>query len=389
MDNSDSDYKAAIARNQMNFPTAAGETPVDFMLDMLYKMVEAFAKGVWEGYKETRKGKGMSQQKTQELANMQQNINNMMTSITQLMQAQQIMQAQLQNAQQQVQQQPVQQAQPEKVQAQAQPEKVQAQAKPENAQQQVQQQPVQQAQPEKVQAQAQPEKVQTQAQPENVQQQVQQPVQQGGAQAGGSKPVQQGQVKPMQPIDVIKQYRKIALKNGGIKWFSDAEIDKTINSLNGMKDKDGKLPPAAKDFLKSMTQLKERIAKEPNGMYADSYVKAFDAANNFSLETIKSKRQDQAAKDAMAMADVVHQRLAENERIYSLRNTVPWAQKIEKKYGKEIWNDGPDVKREKEKAIELEKKEKMYEKAKSEVKKARVYAKNHEKKMTKEKTMGM
>ena len=48
MENSDSDYKAAIARNQFN-PGAAmttGDTPVEIMLDILFSMVKAFAEGV-------------------------------------------------------------------------------------------------------------------------------------------------------------------------------------------------------------------------------------------------------------------------------------------------------------------------------------------------------
>ena len=345
MENSDSDYKAAIARNQFN-PGAAmttGDTPVEIMLDILFNMVKAFAEGVMEGYKgANKKGPAKGQQgqspSVQELQQMTQTMTQMMQTIMQMMQTQQLMQQQTRQAQSVQQTQQVQQ-QTQQVQ---QPAQQKAQPKPEQS-------GVQQAQPKQVQ-QAQPQSAGTET---------------SQSKAGASQ-AQQGQVRPS---EMLRLFQEAAKKTGGMRWFSDEEINKTIDALNKMKEKDGKLSSKGKDFLDRMTELKDGIQKQKDGNYAKLYVRAYDAAYEFAQENTKNGRKDEASAEAKAMADMVFERLNENQRIYTLRNVVP---QVEKKAKIEAGLSQSDREKiEKQKAAEINKKEKMYEKARSEVKKAR------------------
>ena len=338
MENSDSDYKAAIARNQFN-PGAAmstGDTPVEIMLDILFNMVKAFAEGVMEGYKgANKKGPAKGQQgqspSVQELQQMTQTMTQMMQTIMQMMQTQQLMQQQTRQAQSVQQTQQVQQ-----------PAQQKAQPKPEQS-------GVQQAQPKQVQ-QAQPQSAGTET---------------SQSKAGASQ-AQQGQVRPS---EMLRLFQEAAKKTGGMRWFSDEEINKTIDALNKMKEKDGKLSSKGKDFLDRMTELKDGIQKQKDGNYAKLYVRAYDAAYEFAQENTKNGRKDEASAEAKAMADMVFERLNENQRIYTLRNVVP---QVEKKAKIEAGLSQSDREKiEKQKAAEINKKEKMYEKARSEVKKAR------------------
>jgi hypothetical protein len=356
MENSDSDYKAAIARNQFN-PGAAmttGDTPVEIMLDILFNMVKAFAEGVMEGYKgANKKGPAKGQQgqqgqapSVQELQQMTQTMTQMMQTIMQMMQTQQLMQQQTRQAQSVQQTQQVQQ-QTQQVQ---QPAQQKAQPKPE-------QPGVQQGQPKQVQ-QGQPKQAQ-QTQPQSAGTETSQ------SKAGASQ-AQQGQVKPS---EMLRLFREAAKKTGGMRWFSDVEINKTIDALNKMKEKDGKLSNKGRDFLDRMTELKDGIQKQKDGNYAKLYVRAYDAAYEFAQENTKNGRKDEASAEAKAMADMVFERLNENQRIYTLRNVVP---QVEKKAKKEAGLSQSDREKiEKQKAADSNKKEKMYEKARSEVKKAR------------------
>ncbi len=349
MENSDSDYKAAIARNQFN-PGAAmttGDTPVEIMLDILFNMVKAFAEGVMEGYKgANKKGPAKGQQgqqgqapSVQELQQMTQTMTQMMQTIMQMMQTQQLMQQQTRQAQS------VQQTQQDQ-----QPAQQKAQPKPE-------QPGVQQAQPKQVQ-QGQPKQAQ-QTQPQSAGTETSQ------SKAGASQ-AQQGQVKPS---EMLRLFQEAAKKTGGMRWFSDEEINKTIDALNKMREKDGKLSNKGRDFLDRMTELKDGIQKQKDGNYAKLYVRAYDAAYEFAQENTKNGRKDEASAEAKAMADMVFERLNENQRIYTLRNVVP---QVEKKAKKEAGLSQSDREKiEKQKAADSNKKEKMYEKARSEVKKAR------------------
>ena len=364
MENSDSDYKAAIARNQFN-PGAAmttGDTPVEIMLDILFNMVKTFAEGVMEGYKgANKKGPAKGQQgqqgqapSVQELQQMTQTMTQMMQTIMQMMQTQQLMQQQTRQAQSVQQTQQVQQ-QTQQVQ---QPAQQKAQPKPEQPGVQQAQQVQQPAQQKAQQQQAQPKQAQ-QAQPQNVKTETSQ------SKAGASQ-AQQGQVKPS---EMLRLFREAAKKTGGMRWFSDEEINKTIDALNKMKEKDGKLSSKGKDFLDRMTELKDGIQKQKDGNYAKLYVRAYDAAYEFAQENTKNGRKDEASAEAKAMADMVFERLNENQRIYTLRNVVP---QVEKKAKIEAGLSQSDREKiEKQKAAEINKKEKMYEKARSEVKKAR------------------
>ena len=168
---------------------------------------------------------------------------------------------------------------------------------------------------------------------------------------------------------MLRLFREAAKKTGGMRWFSDEEINKTIDALNKMKEKDGKLSSKGKDFLDRMTELKDGIQKQKDGNYAKLYVRAYDAAYEFAQENTKNGRKDEASAEAKAMADMVFERLNENQRIYTLRNVVP---QVEKKAKKEAGLSQSDREKiEKQKVAEADKKEKMYQKARSEVKKVR------------------
>ena len=182
----------------------------------------------------------------------------------------------------------------------------------------------------------------------------------------GASQAQQGQVKPS---EMLRLFQEAAKKTGGMRWFSDEEINKTIDALNKMKEKDGKLSNKGRDFLDRMTELKDGIQKQKNGNYAKLYVRAYDAAYEFAQESTKNGRKDEASAEAKAMADMVFERLNENQRIYTLRNVVPQVEKKAKKEASLSQSDREKI--EKQKAADSNKKEKMYEKARSEVKKAR------------------
>ena len=382
MEKSDSDYRAAIARNQYGAGASmmTGESPVEMMLDILFNMVQSFATGVMEGYKAANSKDPKSQgqvSNTQELQQMAQTITQMMQTIIQMQQAQYTMQS-------------AQRMQPQQGMSQPQQEVSQPQQKVSQSQQEMSQSHEMQQSPPIPEIQ--------QEQPLPAQQKVSQDVliksiyaentqdvkkgkteekKSGQAESAreGSSQVQQGQKQPQKLSDALKLFQKATKRTGGMKWFSDAEIEKTIDALNRMKDKDGKLPPKAEDFLKSMTSLKEGMQNQKNGSYSKLYVKVYDAATEYKAEAQKSGRNDAAANEVRAMADLVNARLDENQRIYTLRNVVPAMEKLAKKEAKLTESDRVEI--EKKKAADRAKQEKMYEKAEKEVNKAREYQKRH------------
>ena len=396
MEKSDSDYRAAIARNQYGAGASmmTGESPVEMMLDILFNMVQSFATGVMEGYKAANSKDPKSQgqvSNTQELQQMAQTMTQMMQTIIQMQQAQYTMQsAQRMQPQQEVSQPQQEVSQPQQKVSQPQQEVSQPQQKVSQSQQEMSQSHEMQQSPPIPEIQ--------QEQPLPAQQKVSQDVliksiyaentqdvkkgkteekKSGQAESAreGSSQVQQGQKQPQKLSDALKLFQKATKRTGGMKWFSDAEIEKTIDALNRMKDKDGKLPPKAEDFLKSMTSLKEGMQNQKNGSYSKLYVKVYDAATEYKAEAQKSGRNDAAANEVRAMADLVNARLDENQRIYTLRNVVPAMEKLAKKEAKLTESDRVEI--EKKKAADRAKQEKMYEKAGKEVNKAREYQKRH------------
>ena len=375
MEKSDSDYRAAIARNQYGAGASmmTGESPVEMMLDILFNMVQSFATGVMEGYKAANSKDPKSQgqvSNTQELQQMAQTMTQMMQTIIQMQQAQYTMQsAQRMQPQQEV-------SQPQQKVSQSQQEMSQSH--------EMQHLPpipeIQQEQPLPAQQKVSQDVLIKSIYAENTQDVKKGKTEEkksGQAESAreGSSQVQQGQKQPQKLSDALKLFQKATKRTGGMKWFSDAEIEKTIDALNRMKDKDGKLPPKAEDFLKSMTSLKEGMQNQKNGSYSKLYVKVYDAATEYKAEAQKSGRNDAAANEVRAMADLVNARLDENQRIYTLRNVVPAMEKLAKKEAKLTESDRVEI--EKKKAADRAKQEKMYEKAGKEVNKAREYQKRH------------
>ena len=382
MEKSDSDYRAAIARNQYGAGASmmTGESPVEMMLDILFNMVQSFATGVMEGYKAANSKDPRSQgqvSNTQELQQMAQTITQMMQTIIQMQQAQYTMQS-------------AQRMQPQQGMSQPQQEVSQPQQKVSQSQQEMSQShemqhlppipEIQQEQPLPAQQKVSQDVLIKSIYAENTQDVKKGKTEEkksGQAESAreGSSQVQQGQKQPQKLSDALKLFQKATKRTGGMKWFSDAEIEKTIDALNRMKDKDGKLPPKAEDFLKSMTSLKEGMQNQKNGSYSKLYVKVYDAATEYKAEAQKSGRNDAAANEVRAMADLVNARLDENQRIYTLRNVVPAMEKLAKKEAKLTESDRVEI--EKKKAADRAKQEKMYEKAEKEVNKAREYQKRH------------
>ena len=382
MEKSDSDYRAAIARNQYGAGASmmTGESPVEMMLDILFNMVQSFATGVMEGYKAANSKDPKSQgqvSNTQELQQMAQTMTQMMQTIIQMQQAQYTMQsAQRMQPQQEVSQPQQEVSQPQQKVSQSQQEMSQSH--------EMQQSPpipeIQQEQPLPAQQKVSQDVLIKSIYAENTQDVKKGKTEEkksGQAESAreGSSQVQQGQKQPQKLSDALKLFQKATKRTGGMKWFSDAEIEKTIDALNRMKDKDGKLPPKAEDFLKSMTSLKEGMQNQKNGSYSKLYVKVYDAATEYKAEAQKSGRNDAAANEVRAMADLVNARLDENQRIYTLRNVVPAMEKLAKKEAKLTESDRVEI--EKKKAADRAKQEKMYEKAGKEVNKAREYQKRH------------
>ncbi len=382
MEKSDSDYRAAIARNQYGAGASmmTGESPVEMMLDILFNMVQSFATGVMEGYKAANSKDPKSQgqvSNTQELQQMAQTMTQMMQTIIQMQQAQYTMQS-------------AQRMQPQQEVSQPQQEVSQPQQKVSQSQQEMSQShemqhlppipEIQQEQPLPTQQKVSQDVLIKSIYAENTQDVKKGKTEEkksGQAESAreGSSQVQQGQKQPQKLSDALKLFQKATKRTGGMKWFSDAEIEKTIDALNRMKDKDGKLPPKAEDFLKSMTSLKEGMQNQKNGSYSKLYVKVYDAATEYKAEAQKSGRNDAAANEVRAMADLVNARLDENQRIYTLRNVVPAMEKLAKKEAKLTESDRVEI--EKKKAADRAKQEKMYEKAEKEVNKAREYQKRH------------
>lgn len=385
MEKSDSDYRAAIARNQYGAGASmmTGESPVEMMLDILFNMVQSFATGVMEGYKAANSKDPKSQgqvSNTQELQQMAQTMTQMMQTIIQMQQAQYTMQsAQMMQPQQGMSQPQQEVSQPQ--QEVSQPHEPQQEMPQSHEMQQSPPIPeIQQEQPLPAQQKVSQDVLIKSIYAENTQDVKKGKTEEkksGQAESAreGSSQVQQGQKQPQKLSDALRLFQKATKRTGGMKWFSDAEIEKTIDALNRMKDKDGKLPPKAEDFLKSMTSLKEGMQNQKNGSYSKLYVKVYDAATEYKAEAQKSGRNDAAANEVRAMADLVNARLDENQRIYTLRNVVPAMEKLAKKEAKLTESDRVEI--EKKKAADRAKQEKMYEKAEKEVNKAREYQKRH------------
>ena len=342
----------------------AGDTPVEFMLEILFQMIESFIQGVKAGYKENN-GQA-SPERVQELQQMTETINRMMQTITQMMQTQRMMQAgqimqsgqALQAGQQVIQ--PGQEIQPGQAmqpgQGQQKPEQAVAEEKQAGAE------PLQQKeQPAQGKAEAGPEEKQPGA--ESAQKDEGAAKENTEAKKGESEreQAQQGQKKPVHISEAVRLLKKRAQKTGGCKWFSDTEMERIIAALNNMKDSEGRLSPEADRFLKSMTELKETISSKPGGTYAALYVKAYDAARDFKQEAAKNDPENQKTGEAAAMAEIVTKRLEENERIYTLRNVLPAAERMAKKEARQ--SESGRVEIEKQKAEERAKNERMNDKA--------------------------
>ena len=187
----------------------------------------------------------------------------------------------------------------------------------------------------------------------------------------------QGQKKPDDYMEIMKQTVK---KTGGMKWFSDAELDKAIESMDKLRNSNGKLNQDEEKFRKRLVELKKTIKDKPNGLYSAEYVKLYDAAYGFSIKDQKNAKNKDAAKEAVAHADLILNRLRENQRIKTLRDTAPYIEKMEKKYGKDYWKDSSFIeKAEKRKEKQAAEERKLRAEVNSEIGKARAYLKREEK----------
>ena len=346
MDKSEKEKKAAAFGNQMNPAMVTGDDPVEMMLDVLFKMVEAFAQGVREGYSGKSKKPGAAQ--AEDTQKMMGSINQTMQTIQQMMLTQQQMQGQ-----QMAQANPLQNGGQAKAQALQNGGQAQKAAKPEG---------VRKGDADNA---GQPEKG---AKQKNVKSEK--------TDKDKTGQVQQGQKKPDDYMEIMKQTVK---KTGGMKWFSDAELDKAIESMDKLRNSNGKLNQDEEKFRKRLVELKKTMKERPNGLYSAEYVKLYDAAYGFSIKDQKNAKNKDAAKEAVAHADLILNRLRENQRIKTLRDTAPYIEKMEKKYGKDYWKDSRFIeKAEKRKEKQAAEERKLRAEVNSEVGKARAYMKKEQ-----------
>ena len=116
----------------------------------------------------------------------------------------------------------------------------------------------------------------------------------------------------------------------GMKWFSDAELNRAIMSLENMRNEaGGKLDPAADKFQNDLMDLKENIRKDPKGMHIDNYLSVYDSAEKFMQESVNSGKTGKDMDTAKAVAGTVKNRLNDNGRIDKLRTIHEYQQNKE------------------------------------------------------------
>ena len=119
-----------------------------------------------------------------------------------------------------------------------------------------------------------------------------------------------------------------------MKWFSKAELDKAINSLDKMRDANGKLGPGAEKFHKSLSELRDTMGKKDGSLNASAYVNAYNAADDFMKESLNSRAGGPEVDAARQAGKDVRKRLNENNRIDKLNVVAQYdmqrAKQIEK-----------------------------------------------------------